>query len=282
MAHESHADTFRRLRAELEKEPEAPPDVRSLCPHCNGTEYRIVTKDGRQQAVECECRAVVKLERMLQRAGLPTRYQQASFESFTAKGVSAQVRAGLLLARRYVEEFPTLEPGSKRGLIFYGPCGTGKTHLCIAIARELVTRYSTRVYFTDFRELLKRIQKTFDSKGGETRDEVLAPVKQAPLVILDELGAARATDWTFEIVEEIINVRYNEDRATLITTNLPNLGPGESLQSRRGVGEYAAIAAQAVAIETLGDRVGERMFSRVQEMCRAVEMAGDDWRRKQK
>jgi DNA replication protein DnaC len=248
------------------------------CDQCDGSGWVWVEAKG--GVVECSCRAVRKLESMLAKCGLPERYQQASFDNFKTAGVDRSVKAASLITAKYVDEFPL---DRSRGLLFVGPVGVGKTHLAIAALRALTLKYTARTYFADFRDLLKRIQATFDG-GGTTRAEVLKPVMGADVIVIDELGAARSTDWTFEIAEEIINFRYNAAKATIFTSNLPNLpGAGEQYpmpQPAAATG-YGRMVAEAVRGETLGDRLGARMFSRLQEMCRPIEISGEDFRRKQ-
>jgi DNA replication protein DnaC len=91
------------------------------------------------------------------------------------------------------------------------------------------------------------------------------------VLVLDELGAAKPSEWVWDTVGLILNTRYNDRRTTIITTNYANAGPlGSGL-------EIAPIRA-ALREETLGDRIGERMRSRIQEMCVSVEMQGKDFR----
>lgn len=255
------------------------------CDQCGGSGWVSTSTagaDGKtaQAMKECECRRVVKLEKMLERAGLPRRYQEASFQTFDAGAVDRSIEAAKLMSEKYCEEYLT---DSSRGILYVGSVGVGKTHLAIATVRRLTLDYSTRCYFADFRDLLKRLQASFDG-GSMTRTEIMRPVMQSDVLVLDELGAARATDWTFEVAEEIINGRYNEARATLFTSNLPNEPPiGETRRLEPAGSRYGSIsgaAADAMRGESLGDRLGLRMFSRVQQMCRVVQMTGDDYRRK--
>jgi DNA replication protein DnaC len=246
------------------------------CEQCNDTRMVLIVENGRNVAKQCPCLDVIRLEKMLERCGLPPRYQKASFETFEQKGMAAPIRAACLIANRYVEEFPT-DPS--RGLLFVGPVGVGKTHLAIAILRKLTLDYQTRTHFADFRDLLNKIKATFDG-GTATRADVLRPAMEAEALVIDELGAARVTDWTFEVAEEIINHRYNTARATIFTTNLPNLASAAEATPAKARGGYGALVADAAREETLGDRLGARMFSRVQQMCRAVEVTGDDYRRR--
>ena len=90
--------------------------------------------------------------------------------------------------------------------------------------------------------------------------------------MLDELGAAKPSDWVWDTVAHILNTRYNDRRTTIITTNYANTGP------LRAEGDTNGAARAAMRDETLGDRIGERMRSRLQEMCVVVEMQGADFR----
>jgi DNA replication protein DnaC len=83
------------------------------------------------------------------------------------------------------------------------------------------------------------------------------------------LGAVKPTEWVWDTVSLILNTRYNDRRTTIITTNFPDLPPST-----------ASGAARAAREETLGDRIGERMRSRLQEMCRKIEMQGQDFRQR--
>jgi DNA replication protein DnaC len=89
-----------------------------------------------------------------------------------------------------------------------------------------------------------------------------------------ELGAAKPTDWVWDTVAHILNTRYNDRRTTILTTNYANLPP-------LGTGEGRG-AKGVMREETLGDRITERMRSRLQEMCVVVEMQGEDFRQKVK
>jgi DNA replication protein DnaC len=90
------------------------------------------------------------------------------------------------------------------------------------------------------------------------------------VLVLDELGASKPTDWVWDTVAHILNTRYNDRRTTIITTNYANLAP------------FAAESNRAMREDSLGDRIGERMRSRLQEMCVVVEMQGEDFRQKVK
>jgi DNA replication protein DnaC len=97
----------------------------------------------------------------------------------------------------------------------------------------------------------------------------LRPVFEAEVLVLDELGAQKPTDWVWDTVALILNTRYNDKRTTVITTNYPDLPPAST---------SSTTAQRAAREETLGDRIGERMRSRLAEMCVRIEMNGADFR----
>jgi len=230
---------------------------------------------------DCECRILKKHEWRLKKSGVPDRYLAASFDNFSTKGADRSVEYAAVLSKSYVEKFPTLEDGN--GLLYTGTVGTGKTHMALAVIRELRLRYGAETLFIDFRDLLKKMQATFGNKtlaGYQTETEILRPVLETQVLVLDELGAARATDWTYDVVEHVINSRYNDRGATIVTTNLPNHPQGYTAPRDAGRGYAAAAMAATASPETLGDRIGARMFSRLQQMCMVIEVKGDDYRGK--
>ena len=103
------------------------------------------------------------------------------------------------------------------------------------------------------------------------------PVFEAEVLVLDELGAVKPTEWVWDTVSHILNSRYNDKKTTIITTNFPNLPPGES---QSGHSSPTEAARQAARSETLGDRITERMRSRLHELCRVVQLEGRDFRQR--
>lgn len=236
------------------------------CKICNDTNLVVVVEDGKQFARECECVPAKRLDGQLRRALLPERYRKITIADYETKNVDASLRAAAHKAKRYVEEYLPGQPN--RGLLFVGDVGVGKTHLAVAILRELVTKKGVTGSFYDFRELLTKVKTTYQPGSAVGELAVLGPVMSAELVVLDELGAAKLTDWVFDIIEHVINARYNDGKTTIITTNYSNAVAEPSGN------EYA----RALTQETLRDRIGARMHSRLQQMCDVVEMHGQDWR----
>ena len=241
-----------------------------ICSICEGAGLRVVERDGRRFAEECVCRVAERAARRLRRAGIPRRYEHCILESFDTSFPSENrsLSSALLLAKRFVESYPVETDG--KGLLLTGSIGVGKTHLAVGILQALVMERGATGLFYDYRDLLKQVQNSYNAQVRETELEVLRPVFDAEVLVLDELGAAKPTDWVWDTVAHILNTRYNDRRTTIITTNYANLGP------------LGGEAGGRVREETLGDRIGERMRSRLQEMCVVVEMQGEDFRQKVK
>ena len=242
-----------------------------VCPLCEGSGMKIVERpDGSRAARDCECRLERRVARMIARTNIPKRYEHCTLESFETAFPAAtrSLKSAHLSAKKFVESYPLETRGT--GLLLTGSIGVGKTHLAVGILQALVSERGATGLFYDYRELLKQVQNSYNRQVQATELEVLAPVFEAEVLVLDELGASKPTDWVWDTVAHILNTRYNDRRTTIITTNYANLPP---LGFESGPATRAAMRE-----ETLGDRIGERMRSRLQEMCVVVEMTGQDFR----
>ena len=174
-----------------------------------------------------------------------------------------------LSAAKFAQEY---DPRDGMGLLIIGKIGTGKTHLAVGITKELILNKGISCLFYDYRELLKEIQNSYNATVKTTELDVLRPVFETDVLVLDELGAVKPTEWVWDTVSLILNTRYNDNRTTIITTNFED-------QPAAGANGGSAVRAAARA-ESLGDRIGERMRSRLHEMCRIIKMEGEDFRQK--
>ena len=248
-----------------------------VCTICDGSGLRIVERgDGSRVARDCECRVQQRVARMIARTNIPKRYEHCSLDSFETDFPSASrsLKSAHRNAKKFVEAYPLETRGT--GLLLTGSIGVGKTHLAVGILQALVAERGATGLFYDYRELLKQVQHSYNRQVQATELEILAPVFEAEVLVLDELGASKPTDWVWDTVAHILNTRYNDRRTTIITTNYANAGPlGSGLELGGGSIGQARMANRE---ETLGDRIGERMRSRLQEMCVVVEMNGVDFR----
>ncbi|MGH9768383.1 MAG: AFG1/ZapE family ATPase [Blastocatellia bacterium] len=230
----------------------------AICEFCSGTGWEPVDEKGVRP---CRCRVVDRRDQILAAARIPKRYENCTFDSFRPKHAADEAgisqRIALNDSKHIVDEYPNVDVG----LLFLGSCGVGKTHLAAAIIKALAFHKGISCLFYDFRDLLKEIQDSYNPVSQMTELKVLEPVYDAEVLVLDELGASKPTDWVRDTMTQIINTRYNDRKLTIITSNYLD-------------------EPQTQNEETLTDRVGVRLRSRLHEMCKVVLIKGDDYRLK--
>ena len=236
------------------------------CEACGGMGL-IKTETGSRT---CDCQAAAGAAARIRRAHIPVGFASATLEGFRPAPHTSQA---LTAARTFAREFlPGMKSCDTPGLLLTGSVGTGKTHLAVATLRAVIEEKGIDGQFVDVRELLDRLRSSYDEGSSQSQAQILKPIMSADLVVIDELGAARPSDWVFETIELLIGGLYNRMAPVIVTTNLPNLAAGAAA--------FGNSYARATRPETLGDRIGTRMFSRLQQMCLAIEMVGPDWRAK--
>jgi DNA replication protein DnaC len=229
------------------------------CPLCDDTGWKPIDESGVRRVVRCDCWRRQAGQRRLADANIPKRYQHCTFDNFTAYNESLE--RALERARRVPERF--LEAKSLRdvgrGLLLDGPPGVGKTHLAVAVLKHVLGTEIARGLFYDTRDLLRIIRSTYDPSIRTTELDILRPVMAADLLVLDDLGAEKTSEWVEETMNLIVNTRYNERRLTIFTSNYLD-NPDDTDPN------------------TLLFRIGFRMRSRLHEMCEFIEMDGADYR----
>jgi DNA replication protein DnaC len=223
------------------------------CAICNDTRWKSVIEDGVERVVRCDCWRTAVVDRLMREARVPQRYLRCELATFEPDTDSQ--REAYRLARTFVDAFPIVE----RGLLLYGKHGVGKTHLAVGILKAAIRDKGARGFFFETRELLKLVRDTYNRSVEETEMDVLAPVLKADLLVLDDLGAERTSDWVQETLGLVVNTRYNERRPTIFTSNLSD--PADSTEPSSFIYQ-----------------LGARTRSRLLEMCDWVEMEGVDIR----
>jgi DNA replication protein DnaC len=245
-----------------------------VCQFCFGTGTRIEPGKG---AFICDCRRSNSGARSLDAARIPPRFRECSFHNYYPKNDSQYFAHSF--ASRLVDEYPAVETG----LLFMGSVGVGKTHLAVAVLKELVEKKGVACLFYESGSLLKAIQDSYNPVSQTSEMRVLAPVYQAEVLVLDELGATVPTNWVRDTLYQIINTRYNNKKLTIFTTNYldetrgaSEEDPGSADPKRRRT--FAADRIQEMT--TLEERIGTPLRSRLYEMCKKVLIEGEDYRKR--
>jgi DNA replication protein DnaC len=236
------------------------------CSFCSGTGWERTGPPGTLR--HCRCVQNGRTERLLAEARIPKRYEHCDLDSYMPNDPSQKKAKGDV--SRFLERYPLIDVG----LLFLGPCGVGKTHLAVALLKQMICEKGDFGLFYDFRDLLREIQGSWNAVSQTSEIAILRPVLEAQVLVLDELGSNKPTDWVRETVAFIINSRYNDKKITIFTSNYL-----DTLDSSEKDGARDRPSAGNVREETLTDRIGARLRSRLYEMCKIVEIRGNDFRR---
>jgi DNA replication protein DnaC len=205
-----------------------------ICSACYGTGMEFVEGKGVRP---CACRTQESHTRLLHTARIPKRYETCHFHSY--KAMTASQERAFRFSSRLTMDYPAVE----KGLLLMGTVGVGKTHLAVSILKGLIERGFSCLFY-EFGGLLKEIQGSYNPVSQISELKLLEPVFKADVLVLDEIGASKPTEWVRDTMAHVINTRYNDKKLTIFTTNYLDNSP----KNRE---------------ETLEDRIGVRLRSRL-------------------
>ena len=241
------------------------------CPECEGRGHIYIEDEtGVSSMRACVCAGLVRRLKKVGDAGIPSKFLTSHFGTY--QGIDGSQKLALRIAQDFVTEFGT----SPQGLMFMGRPGLGKTHLAVSIIKALILEQGADCKFVDFFQLLSDIRYGYSQDLSE--QAIINPYVAAPVLVIDELAKGRNTEWELTMLDQIISSRYNAaDKITLFTTNYPDQPPNSKKDGRGDTHKDFGRGA-LVAEETLQEKVGERIYSRLVEMCRFVPLEGMDYR----
>src|SRR6266581_6393898 len=221
----------------------------AVCPHCGGSGWKIVERDDASGAERCNCKAGERSILLEERAGIPPLYRRASLDNFKLPTDNPTANRGLanvlLGVKSFAREFPSEK---KPGLLLIGEPGTGKTHLAVAALRILISRGFEGVFF-DYQKLLEKIRSGYDQSSGASDRAAYRSALDAEVLLLDDLGAHRVTEWVEDTVTAIITYRCNQRKPLIATTNLPDpdvTGSKAEYNDKGGVTVYRKTLAETI------------------------------------
>jgi len=269
----------------------------STCPQCRDKKYTLLNQNGKLQAKLCSCflceecdgagrvfhqddRGVAFLSdcsfcftlrkrlRLLSDSGIPGKFANATLEIYQPIGLHN--KKALSRTKNFLDDVKDAPQEPHRGLLFMGGPGLGKTHLVVSILKQLILEAGVDGKFVDFFQLLSDIRHGYSHDQSEM--SLIEPYLKSRVLIIDELAKGRNNEWEQTILDQFISSRYNAaDKITLFTTNYTDQGMVPSDINGR---------TTSFPKQSLAEKVGERIFSRLTQMCDFIKMEGDDYRTK--
>ncbi len=204
-----------------------------------------------------EKRRKEKIKTLFGNSGMSKRALTCKFEGYQ---ITMNNQEALQVCNEYVNDYDIIQSSQRNGLFIVGNCGVGKSHLAYAVANALIERNTSVICMTMI-DLLLKIKSSFQTKE-QTEEQILKIYEDCSLLVIDDLGKEKPTEWALQMIYTIIDRRYNALKPIIITTNY---GATELIQRFTVGGDSST-----------GTAIVDRLF----EMCNYVPIDGDSFRKR--
>jgi DNA replication protein DnaC len=234
-----------------------------------------VDENGRRFVRDCICKSGVQIRNSIKQANIPERYKHVGLENFEThfSGCTKEQKFALAYAKRFTGEWLGRDG---TGIVFMGNVGSGKTHLAVGVLSELLRQGLTGIFY-DQQQLLSLLRRSYEKESKFEESDVLIPAATRDVLVIDDLGSMPMTDWGKERLVTVLNERYNQKRITLVTTNYRFSEARIELDAYQDPAEIDRFRREKL-MYTLGDRITDRMLSRLQQMCVLISVSGPNFR----
>ncbi|MCP4148691.1 MAG: ATP-binding protein [bacterium] len=229
------------------------------CTKCKGTGWALEKKeDGTEMARKCECKKEDIIISRGTKANLPARFLGAELEWSLVDNSNPSQNKIKKIAQKFIRDYPAVE----NSLLLQGGIGLGKTSILCAIGYELIKKKNTDVYYIDWNDLVREMRTGEDHSVRDftTINTLVQRLIAVELLLFDELGASKISPWVYDNIYYVFNRRYNNKKVTVCATNY--------------------LDRPIDGKESLTQRIGDRIRSRLYDMTKAYELKGSDFRRK--
>ncbi len=235
------------------------------CEQCFGKCIEVTSEGARKCSAHNPHRSI----NLYNQANIPGRYYNANYAAVdSTNGNGENVKA---IVDTWLNEF---DINKSKGILISGPVGVGKTYLLVALMRQLI-RKGISVRYVDFMDIIDRLKASYSSGKHEY---VEVEYLNIDVLVIDEIGKGRVTEFEQGVLDQMINARYNRCKMNLMATNY-------NVLKKINFAHDTFDANKMPEINSLGniamlDRVGERIFSRILEVSQLIHFYGDDRRKK--
>ena len=238
----------------------------TTCPVCQGSGFDLrEDADGQRVAFRCRCRGLDARIDLFNNANIPARFANKHIDDIETGG-NPSMRA---MKQRFLAYRDSYQPG-QAGFVLWGLPGVGKTHLLCGLLSWLTLERGISCRYVDFMQLLFDLKQGYSE--GRWESDTVVPLLKADVLVIDELGKGRNSEWELAVLDELISHRYNSEKTLHGTSNYPPT-PQKGAQAQ---GPFMEGGIRAPS--TLSDRLGDRIYSRINEMCHVLEARGEDYR----